>query len=269
MNTCIDDDDFRDVRGFGCATWNLRSRNCAHIERDFGYTTAQANRVRSACKVACGTCTSDRALIHHVGVPRSYHKSLGPYPLFLYFHGWGGNGEECGNVCDHARSNGFVTVAMRGMGPDFYASWNGFGSTESPGSDGPTCNVDTSEDLCYDDCNPNCRPCWWTTCRDSVAQVKAVLRSLSSALCLDNRQVFASGCSNGAMFLYTLARDSEFSLRTIAPVVGLPHNGFNFGPLEMSTTRFIGYYGLSDTTVPPLSNTNDPTKSYDTTNRGW
>ena len=123
MDTCVDDDEFRDVRGFGCATWNLRSHNCAHIERDFGYTTTQANRVRAACKVACETCTSDRALIHHVGVPRSYRKKSGPYPLFLYFHGWGGNGEECGNVCDHARSNGFVTVAMRGMGPDFYASW--------------------------------------------------------------------------------------------------------------------------------------------------
>ena len=302
--SCLDNESFRDVRGLGCATWNLRDHDCTDIEIRYGYTSSEADAVRSACPVACGSCGSV-LLIHSVGIPDSYKKhNGGPYPVFLYFHGWGGDESECGNVCDYAREKGFVTIAMRGMGPTFWASWNGFGSTQSPGADGPICDVTTSQNLCYADCGASCQPCWWTTCRDSVEQVKQVVRSLSSALCLDHKNVFASGCSNGGMFLHELAHDPEFSLRTIAPVVGLPHNGtsilihlypsfytytstyktspsppkkhihiyitgFNFGPLKKSTTRYIGFYGDTDTTVPPLSNTNDPTKSFDTANLGW
>lgn len=58
--------------------------------------------------------------------------------------------------------------------------------------------------------------------------------------------IWATGCSNGGMFLYELAHNSRTSniLAGIAPMVGLPHNGFNFGP--SSPMSFIGMWGLRD-----------------------
>ena len=65
--------------------------------------------------------------------------------------------------------------------------------------------------------------------------------------------IWATGCSNGGMFMYELARDPRTApyLAGIAPTVGLPHNGFNFGPLE--PMHFIGMWGLRDNTVPPIA----------------
>ena len=51
---------------------------------------------------------------------------------------------------------------------------------------------------------------------------------------------------------------------------GLPHAGFNRGPLA-TPMHLLGMWGLGDRTVPPLSNTDDPTKSLDTSSSsgGW
>ena len=86
LDACIDDDEFIDAKGLGCAVWNmrnLRNRNCRNIENKFDYTSSQANEIRLACKVACGTCTTDENLIHSIGLPDDYDKTK-PYPLFLY-----------------------------------------------------------------------------------------------------------------------------------------------------------------------------------------
>lgn len=69
--------------------------------------------------------------------------------------------------------------------------------------------------------------------------------------------VWAVGCSNGGMFTYELARDERTHglLAGVAPMVGLPHNGFNFGPA--SPMSFIGMWGLEDHTVPPKASPAD------------
>merc|ERR1712100_436364 len=98
-----------------------------------------------------------------------------------------------------------MNVGIQGMGePNNWPSWNGFGSTKSPGPEGRTCNDDVTDELCYDDCG-DCRDnCWWTTCQDSVALTVDIIIYTLENYCIDMRQVWALGCSNGGMFTYTL-----------------------------------------------------------------
>lgn len=86
-------------------------------------------------------------------------------------------------------------------------SWNGAGSTKSPGSDGPTCNKTPygGVDVCYKDCGSCSDECWWTTCKDSVEQTMDVLNYVLENFCIDTEMIWATGCSNGGIFLYELA----------------------------------------------------------------
>ncbi len=217
--------------------------------------------------------------LYQVTVPASYDRTK-PTPLLLYFHGWGDNYEECGSLCtDLAPGRGIIAVSMDGAGP--IRSWNGAGTTTYPaGPDGPICSPSTPMTYCnmYSDCNGRedhhntgeCADrCHWTTCIDSVGQAVALLDQLQRDLCVDERRIWASGCSNGGIFLYELARDARSAgrLAGIAPIVGSPHNGFNLGPRKDSRLSFIGMWGLADTTIPPLSNLEDGTKAMD--QDGW
>jgi len=69
--------------------------------------------------------------------------------------------------------------------------------------------------------------------------------------------IWATGCSNGGMFMFELANNPRTAhyLAGIAPMVGLPHNGFNFGPA--SPMSMVGMWGLNDKTVPPIANLAD------------
>eukprot|EP00039_Didymoeca_costata_P005018 m.77724 g.77724 ORF g.77724 m.77724 type:complete len:266 (+) comp12639_c0_seq1:419-1216(+) len=142
-----------------------------------------------------------------------------------------------------------------GSGPSG-GSWNGAGSTASPGAKGPTCDK-SAQNYCsdYESCHcPDDDNCWWTTCLDSVAQVIHILDEIEFSLCIDKARIWISGCSNGGIFLYELAKDTRIAHRLagIIPIVGLPHNGFNKAPLN--TMHFLGIWGTKDTTVPPIDN---------------
>jgi len=105
---------------------------------------------------------------HIISLPSNYDFNK-PSPLLLYFHGWTGSASDCGRYCSQASEQGFVTVSLTGMGdPSIGNSWNGFGSTKSPGPDGKICNDKPSGDYCYKDCGVCGDECWWTTCKDSV-----------------------------------------------------------------------------------------------------
>ena len=96
-----------------------------------------------------------------------------------------------------------------------------------------------------------------------------VLERIEHLLCVNTSSVWASGCSNGAQFLFELASDTRIAsqIAGIFPAVGLPHNGFNKPPA--SPMHLVGMWGSKDIIVPPLSNTDDPDKSYDTQSKGW
>jgi hypothetical protein len=76
-------------------------------------------------------------------------------PVVLYFHGWGGQGNLnwLRGTADDAT---FIAVGPTGVGtgenPDGgLNSWNGGGSTESPGPRGASC-AEGSPEYCYDSC---------------------------------------------------------------------------------------------------------------------
>lgn len=97
---------------------------------------------------------------------------------------------------------------------------------------------------------------------DDVAYVVAVLDELEARYPVDTANVFGTGCSNGAMFLYQLAADTRTGGRfaAIAPVAGLPHNGFLFEPTNPAL-RYINIWGDKDTYIPAACPRNGGTKS--------
>lgn len=188
-----------------------------------------------------------------------------PMPIVIHHHWWQGDYKQCQHICTRqAPSEGFIALALTGMGPANQASWNGSGSVASPGSRGPTCEP-TTKNNCYPDCNGKCSDnCWFSTCKDSVAQVVDVLDYVEANYCVDLTQVWASGCSNGAIFLYQLAQDPRIAYRLagIVSLVGAPMIGFLKPPLTRMS--YIGFWGESDTLVPGIANTNEPDKALDT-----
>ena len=125
--------------------------------------------------------------------------------VVLYFHGWGGSG-TVGWMRPDADLNNYIVVAPTGVGrgnnPDGGAnSWNGGGSTTSPGPAGPSC-APGSPEYCYDSCAARpegCHPCDWTTCSDDFAFVDSLLDWLQANLCVDPARIFATGHSNGGL----------------------------------------------------------------------
>mmetsp|Transcript_20553 Transcript_20553/g.34582 ORF Transcript_20553/g.34582 Transcript_20553/m.34582 type:complete len:397 (+) Transcript_20553:13-1203(+) len=208
-------------------------------------------------------------------LPDSYTPDT-PVPLQMHHHGWGSSSSECGASCSRrAPKHGFASIALQGIGKPGWASWNGSGTVASPGSRGAVCQTNAI-DYCseYPECGDTCKDnCYWTTCEDSVQYVSEILDTLQDNLCLDLDRVWATGCSNGGIFLYELAKDPRMSgrLAGIVPLVGVPHNGFNFGPTN--AMHYMGMFGTDDTTVPALlpTNTNQVDVNVDTANRpgGW
>lgn len=163
-------------------------------------------------------------------------------------------------------------------------SWNGGGSSGANaggGQDGPICNNDkvtSSGSKCYSSCQKKgfCTTggspdkCRWSHCHDDVAFVLAMLNAVKARTTVDADRIFASGSSNGGMFMYELASDprSAHVFSALAPDSGLPHNGFNRGTPN-TNLRFLEFAGKTDNYVYPYPNVkSDPTESYGT-QYGW
>lgn len=214
--------------------------------------------------------------VNHTTIQSFFHLATRQTPhRHYYFISMAGGGDHKSGLLfgNTASDHGFIVVSMTGLGGTHGTSWS-LKESHGPGPDGATCTSEAT-DYCYEDCNCEetgiaCSDnCWWTTCKDSVQQVKEMLHWMLASFCIDIGTVFASGCSNGGMFLYELASDSNVShyFAGMASFAGQPLNGFNHGPLHPMS--FIGMWGVNDKLVPPLSNTEDPTKSFDTASPGW
>ena len=172
-------------------------------------------------------------------------------------------------MCDDAADAGYVTASLTGVGAAGWASWNGAGTSTSPGAGGATCAPGTA-DYCseYPSCGACAGACGWTTCADSVAQAVAFLDYLEASLCVNTSRVWAAGCSNGGIFTFELARDARSRRASPTPRAGS-------GCAQRLQLRaggamhLFGMWGVDDTTIPPLSNTADPTMSFDTAYSGW
>lgn len=204
-----------------------------------------------------------------VHVPERYDPAA-LTPLVLFFVGWGGSG-TVGFLADNADQNTYIAVAPTGVGggnnPDgvLINSWNGGGSTTSPGPQGPSC-VPGSAQYCYTSCAARpqgCHPCDWTTCTDDFAFVDGLLDWLEANLCVDPARIFALGYSNGGQFVWALpSRLASGRLAAIVPMAGTPHTGFGEGPFEASgPVSVMDVHGTNDVICPP--NSTEPSRD------GW
>jgi polyhydroxybutyrate depolymerase len=248
--------------------------------------SATAGGVHAADRVsepgeACPTQAIDSGThtMEHGGVTRTFrlHVPAGSdqsvaRPLIMIFHGWGGNEEEFigdSAVTSLADERAYILVAPRGLGsgpPDERPnSWSFSGSTT--GLDGDAFNpavAGDSESICDaamtpDYSYPSCaatrsNTCAWTQCQaDDVHFVLELLRELKSKLCIDSRNVFATGGSNGGMFAWELAQNpaSAAHFRAIAPLIGLPHRGFLAQQGRPGDLPALLITGTRDDVVPP------------------
>jgi len=174
-------------------------------------------------------------LDYRIWVPSGYDSST-PMPLVALFHGWGCRYSHpwlraFGQYASQDATPQMIVVSLNGIADNKWRSWNGFGSTASPGPDGEICSVNKPSYL-YDSCDATAaaqqeNQCWWTTCRDSINETLAILARVEALMCVNTSAIFGMGCSNGAMFQYELADNPLTSAKFAAhvPVLGAPHNG--------------------------------------------
>ena len=189
---------------------------------------------------------------HILTLPQDYDAST-PVPLVLYMHGWGGDASEGAAFASTARKRGIATIALEGSGPENWKSWNAGGSSSSPGPRGATCKPGSTDYCSYytDTCDCDASDgCWWTTCEDSTQVLLDALEAVKKMLCVDLDQVWAAGCSNGAMMVYEALADPRSAGIFVGGVsiVGAPHPGFLRMPA--SPAHLLGIWGLDDTTIP-------------------
>ncbi len=133
---------------------------------------------------------------YFVHVPPSYNPST-PTPLVLNFHGGGGDPENQmtqSGMDAKSDSAGFIVVYPEGTGKSLagklFATWNA----------GRCCGYATENNI------------------DDVGFVSAMLEDLESKFNVDEKKVYSTGLSNGALFSYRLACDLSDKIAAIAPV---------------------------------------------------
>ena len=143
-----------------------------------------------------------------------------PVPVVFGFHGYTANGARFRDVTGFnaiADTNGILAVYPEGEGGDH--SWNAGG------------------------CCAGAR----TAGLEDVAFVRQILSDLKTIANIDPQRIYATGHSNGAMFVYRLACEMADTFAAIAPVAG---------PLFYSPCKpekpvsVIHVHGLADTSVP-------------------
>jgi polyhydroxybutyrate depolymerase len=143
-----------------------------------------------------------------------------PVPVVLAFHGFGGNGlgfQDWTGFNDVADQNGFLVVYPEGEGGD--NSWNA----------GGCCGGAMMRDV------------------DDTAFIRQMLADLGTIVLLDPRRIYATGHSNGAMFVYRLACEMSDTFAAIAPVSG----PLFYGPCQPGQPVSVMHvHGLADLVVP-------------------
>ena len=205
-------------------------------------------------------------------VPPGYRKNVASR-MVVMFHGWGGNEDEFltdSAVISEAGARGYILVAPRGLGsglPDKSKnSWTFRGSATGldgdgvnpkvPGDTPAICDAAITPEYLYPSCQAGTarNSCSWTQCRDDdVDFTLALVRHIETRLCIDTAHVYATGGSNGGMFVWELGQNplSAPTFRAIASVIGLPHRAYLGGPGKQERMPAILITGLVDPVVPP------------------
>lgn len=119
-----------------------------------------------------------------------------PMPLVIVFHGGGQSGPQIQELVDMdetADRHGFWVAYPNGTpGPGGGFTWNG----------GDCCGAAMRNEI------------------GDVDFVEAMIEELTGRECVDPRQIFATGISNGAIFSYRLGCELSDGIAAIAPVAG-------------------------------------------------
>ncbi|ARN57017.1 FG-GAP-like repeat-containing protein [Sedimentisphaera salicampi] len=161
-----------------------------------------------------------RYLVHF---PEGYDKDA-PAPLVLAFHGGGGNPRSMirlSGLNSKADEEGFIVVYPYGSGvmEDRFLTFNG----------GNCCAYAKNNGI------------------DDVAFVEAILEDIQAHAAVDQRRIYATGMSNGAIMSYYLASELAGKIAAIAPVAG-PMGTQECTPSE--PVSVIHFHGTGDENAP-------------------
>ncbi len=98
------------------------------------------------------------------------------------------------------------------------------------------------------------RTCNWCTCHDDLAFIARLLDRLEATLCIDLDRVYATGMSNGGMFVHRLGCAMPERFAAIAPVGGTLARGFACAP-ESTPLAMMNIYGRRDDYVSQRGDT--------------
>jgi polyhydroxybutyrate depolymerase len=193
---------------------------------------------------------------YRLHLPSNYDSSS-PVPLVLVIHGYTGTAKqtetEYTSFSQHGDEHGYAVAYPQGTGFELkgkrITSWNDLACNRSPGPEGSTC-TDTADDY---PTPPECgeaRQCDWCTCHDDIGFITALLDDIEKSVCVDLDSVYATGISNGGMFVNRLGCDLGDRFAAIAPVAGTIAKGFNCAPGGNPPTSIINFCGTRDTVVP-------------------
>ena len=187
------------------------------------------------------------ALVHP---PKEYDPNE-PTSLVLSIHGYTGSagGMESTGMSRHADKYGYIVVYPNATSFEsdsgMISSWNDLSCNASPGPEGPIC----SEDAWVYEFPPECgepTACNWCTCNDDLAYIAQMLDALEQTMCIDLNRVYATGMSNGGMFVHRLGCDVADRFAAIAPVAGTLAKGFNCAPDTSTTISVMAIHGSED-----------------------
>ena len=193
---------------------------------------------------------------YRLHVPKGYDPQ-NPSPLVLVVHGYTGDVMQTENeytsFSRHADANGYVVAYPQATGFEaggqMITSWNDLACNASPGPEGPICADGAFDYPTPPECGQP-RQCDWCSCYDDVGFIEALLDELESTLCIDLDRVYATGVSNGGMFVHRLGCDIPERFAAIAPVAGTIARGFNCASGSRQPLAMMNIYATKDRTVP-------------------
>ena len=196
----------------------------------------------------------DRIYLLHL--PTDYDQNK-PTSLVLNFHGYtdSAGGMESGTgMSYHADKYGYIVVYPQATHftskSGLITSWNDLTCNASPGPAGPICSEDAASYAFPTDCGPDVsKECNWCTCNDDLGYVNLMLDELEADLCVDLNRVYATGMSNGGMFVHRLGCDVADRFAAIVPVSGTLARGFNCAPDTADPISIMNIHGRDDNYV--------------------
>jgi polyhydroxybutyrate depolymerase len=205
---------------------------------------------------------------YRVHLPPDYD-SRRPVSLVLDFHGYTGDaaGEELHTgLSAHADRHGYVVVYPQSTGflaedGQAITSWNDLAGSASPGPEGPICSEDARKYPHPPECGAP-TPCNWASCHDDLGFVEKMLDRLEETLCVDRDRVYATGMSNGGMFVHRLGCAMPERFAAIAPVGGTLARGFNCAPGRSTPLSLMNVYGSRDDYVSQRGGVSSDGYSY-------